>query len=120
MLMITSSPAPDFVTSVLRLSCHRPFRPVFWRTLVHAVLNDVLGRVGSLGRGVPKTSTNHSGRRSPKRLVYHEEAWAVIRQRSVLQVGKPCGRDPREAARKETQRELRPFGTGHFRICVMT
>src|SRR5882757_7010935 len=72
-LMITSSPAPDSassVTSVWRLSCHRPFTPAFLRTLVHAVLKDVMGRVGSLGRGVPKANTNHSGRHSPKRLVY--------------------------------------------------
>src|SRR5664279_4894548 len=67
MLMMTSSPAPDAassVTSVWRLSCHRPFTPAFWRTLLHAVLNDVIGRVGSLGRGVPKANTNHSGRHS--------------------------------------------------------
>src|ERR1035437_7772452 len=40
MLMITSSPEPDSassVTSVWRLSCHRPFTPAFWRTLIHAV-----------------------------------------------------------------------------------
>src|ERR1017187_9853829 len=72
MLMITSSPAPDSassVTSVWRLSCHRPFTPAFARTLVQAVLNDVIGRVGSLGRGVPKGNTNHSGRHSPNRRV---------------------------------------------------
>src|SRR6202049_310904 len=73
MLMITSSPAPDSassVTKVWRLSCHRPFTPAFSRTLVHAVLNDVIGRVGSVGSGVPKANTNHSGRHSPNRRVY--------------------------------------------------
>jgi len=77
MLIITSSPAPDSassVTKVWRLSCHRPFTPAFWRTLLHAVLNDVIGRVGSLGRGVPKGNTNHSGRQSPNRRVYHAAA----------------------------------------------
>src|SRR5450759_402812 len=72
-LMITSSPAPDSessVTSVWRLSCHRPLTSAFWRTLLHAVLNDVMGRVGSLGRGVPKANTNHSGRHTPNRRVY--------------------------------------------------
>src|SRR5260370_3226389 len=74
MLMITSSPAPDSassVTSVWRLSCQRPFTPAFLRTLIHAVLNEVIGRVGSLGRGVPKANTNHSGRHSPNRRAYH-------------------------------------------------
>src|SRR5713101_1506989 len=73
MLMITSSPAPDSassVTKVWRLSCHRPFTPAFLRSLIHAVLNDVIGRVGSLGSGVPKANTNHSGRHAPKRRVY--------------------------------------------------
>jgi hypothetical protein len=32
--------------------------------LVHAVLNDVIGRAGSLGRGVPNANTYHSGRHS--------------------------------------------------------
>src|SRR5665647_84616 len=52
MLMITSSPAPDSassVTSVWRLSCHRPTTLALSRTLVHAVLNVVTGRVGSFG-----------------------------------------------------------------------
>src|ERR1019366_178958 len=74
MLMITSSPAPDSessVTRVWRLSCQRPFTPAFLRTLIHAVLNDVMGCVGSLGRGVPKANTNHSGRQSPNRRMYH-------------------------------------------------
>jgi hypothetical protein len=56
MLMITSSPAPDSassVTSAWRLSCHRPFTPAFRQTLIHAVLNDVMGRVGSLGERRP-------------------------------------------------------------------
>src|SRR5438105_1703407 len=73
MLIITSSPAPDsasFVTSVWRLSCHRPFTPAFSRTLVHAVLNDVIGRAGSLGSGVPKANTNHSCLHSPNLRVY--------------------------------------------------
>src|ERR1019366_10813150 len=73
MLMMTSSPAPpsaSSVTSVWRLSCHRPFTPASFRTLVHAVLNDVIGRVGSLGGGVPKANTNHSGRHSLNRRVY--------------------------------------------------
>src|SRR5438477_11137649 len=76
MLMITSSPAPDSassVTKVWRLSCHRPFTPAFSRTLVHAGLKDVVGRVGSLGRGVPKAHTNHSARHSPNRRVYPAE-----------------------------------------------
>jgi hypothetical protein len=50
MLMITSSPAPDSassVTSTWRLSCHRPTTFALSRTLVHAVLNVVTGRVGS-------------------------------------------------------------------------
>src|ERR1035437_9600897 len=73
MLMITSSPAPDSessVTRVWRLSCHRPVTPAFLRTLVHAVLKDVIGRVGSLGRGVPNANTNHSGLHCPNRRVY--------------------------------------------------
>src|SRR5450759_5796969 len=73
MLMITSSPAPDSessVTSVWRLSCHRPFTPAFCRTLIHAVLNDVMGRVGSAGSGDPKANTYHSGLHSPNRRVY--------------------------------------------------
>src|ERR1039458_4396549 len=73
MLMITSSPAPDSASSatkVRRLSGHRPFTPAFLRTLIHAVLNDVIGRVGSLGNGVPKANTNHSDRHSPNRRVY--------------------------------------------------
>ncbi len=77
MLMITSSPAPDSassVTSVWRLSCHRPFTPAFSRTFVHAVLKDVIGRVGSVGSGFPKANTNHSGRYCPKRRVY-QAAW---------------------------------------------
>jgi len=40
-LMITSSPAPDSassVTSVCRLSCHRPTTPALSRTFVHAAL----------------------------------------------------------------------------------
>ena len=52
MLMITSSPAPDSassVTSVWRLSCHRPTTFALSRTFVHAVLNVVTGRVGSFG-----------------------------------------------------------------------
>src|SRR5262249_49379955 len=44
--------------------------PAFLRTLVHAVLNEVIGRVGALGRGLPKANTNHSGRHSPNRRVY--------------------------------------------------
>jgi hypothetical protein len=58
MLMITSSPAPDSASSVIsvwRLSCHRPVTPAFCRTVVQAVLNEVMGRVGSLGRGFPKS-----------------------------------------------------------------
>jgi hypothetical protein len=39
------------VTKVWRLSCHRPFTPAFSRTLAHAVLKDVIGRVGSFGSG---------------------------------------------------------------------
>jgi hypothetical protein len=31
------------------------------RTLTQAFLNDVMGRVGSFGRGVPNANTNHSG-----------------------------------------------------------
>src|SRR5713101_5723803 len=72
-LMITSSPAPDSassVTKVWRLSCHRPVTPAFSRTLVHAVLKDVIGRVGSLGSGDPNANTNHAGRHSPNRRVY--------------------------------------------------
>src|ERR1017187_8677448 len=71
MLMITSSPAPpsaSSVTRVWRLSCHRPFTPAFSRTLIHAVLNEVMGRVGSAGD--PKANTNHSGLHSPNRRVY--------------------------------------------------
>src|SRR5882724_7608939 len=73
MLMITSSPAPDSassVTKVWRLSCQRPFTPASLRTLLHAVLKDVIGRVGSLGSGLPKANTNHSGLHSPNRRVY--------------------------------------------------
>src|SRR5579863_10663514 len=73
MLMITSSPAPDSASSVIkvwRLSCQRPVTPASLRILVHAVLKDVIGRVGSLGRGDPKANTNHSGRHCPNRLVY--------------------------------------------------
>src|ERR1035438_2619612 len=73
MLMITSSPAPpsaSSVTRVWRLSCHRPFTPAFSRTLIHAVLNEVMGRVGSAGSGDPKANTNHSGLHSPNRRVY--------------------------------------------------
>src|SRR5260370_14020884 len=73
MLMVTASHVPDSassVTSVWRLACQRPFTRAFLRTLVHAVLNDVIGRVGSLGRGVPKANTNHSGLHSPNRRVY--------------------------------------------------
>ena len=72
-LMITSSPAPDSAsseTSVWRLSGRRPFTPAFWRTLIHAVLNDVMGRVGSAGSGDPKANTNHSGMHAPNRRVY--------------------------------------------------
>src|SRR3954464_6344200 len=80
MLMITSSPAPDSassVTRVWRLSCQRPFTPAFSRTLIQAVLNDVMGRVGSLGRGVPKANTNHSGLHAPNRLIYHAACAAI-------------------------------------------
>src|ERR1700680_2044717 len=85
MLMITSSPAPDSassVTKVWRLSCQRPFTPAFWRTLVHAVLNDVIGRVGSLGRGVPNGNTCHPGLHSPNRRVY-QAACASIAAKAV-------------------------------------
>ena len=47
-----------------------PFTPAFWRTLLHAVLNDVIGRIGSFGRGFPKANTNHCGRHSPNRRIY--------------------------------------------------
>src|ERR1035437_4886046 len=73
MLMMTLSPAPDSassVASVWRLSCHRPFTPAFWQTLIHAVLNEVMGRVGSAGSGDPKANTNHSGLHFPNRRVY--------------------------------------------------
>src|ERR1017187_5337196 len=63
-LMITSSPAPDSdssVTSVWRLSCHRPFTPAFWQTLIHAVLKEVIRCVGSLDRGVPKPARPPDG-----------------------------------------------------------
>jgi len=69
----TSSPTPDSessVTSVWRLSCHRPFTLAFWHTVLLGVLSDVIGRTGSLGSGVPKANTNHSGRHSPKRRAY--------------------------------------------------
>src|ERR1019366_1830101 len=72
-LMITSSPAPDSassVTNVWRLSCHLPFTPALRRTLIHAVLNDVIGRVGSAGSGDPKANTNHSGRHPPNCRAY--------------------------------------------------
>src|SRR6185312_10746649 len=78
MLMITSSPAPDSessVTSVWRLSCHRPTTFALSRTLVHAVLRVVTGRVGSFGCPFPAGNTYHSGRHSPKRRVY-QAAWA--------------------------------------------
>ena len=55
-----------------RLSCHRPFTSAFLRTLIHAVLKDVIGRVGSLGSGVPKGNTNHSGLHSQNRVMYQE------------------------------------------------
>src|ERR1700756_2124845 len=73
MLMITSSPAPDSassVTSVWRLSCHRPTTFAFSRTFVHAVLNVVTGRVGSFGCPLPAGKTYHSGLHSPNRWVY--------------------------------------------------
>jgi hypothetical protein len=73
MLMITSSPAPDSassVTNVWRASCHRPLSAAFSRTFFQAVLNDVIGRVGSFGRGEPKANTNHSPLHSPNRRMY--------------------------------------------------
>src|ERR1035437_854137 len=63
MLMITSSPAPDSassVTSVWRLSCQLPTTLALSRTLVHAVLNVVTGRVGSFGCPLPAGNTYHS------------------------------------------------------------
>src|ERR1035441_3795806 len=74
MLMMTSSPAPDSessVTSVCRLSCHRPTTLALSRTLVHAVLNVVTGLVGSFGCPLPAGKTNHSGLHSPNRRMYH-------------------------------------------------
>ena len=50
---------------VWRLSCHRPVALAFFRTFRQAVLNVVMGRDGSLGRGFPKGKTYHSGRVSP-------------------------------------------------------
>ena len=40
--------------SVWRLSGHRPVTLAFLRTLSEAVLEVVMGRVGSLGKGFPK------------------------------------------------------------------
>src|SRR5450759_283638 len=85
MLMITSSPAPDSessVTSVWRLSCHRPTTLALSRTLVHAVLNVVTGRVGSFGCPFPAGKTYHSGLHSPNRRMYH----AACASRAIMTV----------------------------------
>src|SRR5580700_6789726 len=71
---MVSSAAPlsaRSVTRVCRLSCQRPLTPAFFRTLLHDVFKVTMGRVGSLGRGLPNGNTYHSGRIVPKRLVYH-------------------------------------------------
>src|ERR1035437_1252241 len=69
MLMITSSPAPDSassVTSVWRLSCHRPTTFALSRPFVHAVFREVTGRVGSFGCPFP------AGEDAPLRLAFTE------------------------------------------------
>src|ERR1035438_8730080 len=84
MLMITSSPAPDSessVTSVWRLSCHRPTTFALLRTLVHAVLSVVTGLVGSFGCPSPAGKTNHSGWHSPNR---RSQAEASVTARLAL------------------------------------
>jgi hypothetical protein len=56
MLMIPSSPAPDSassVTSVWRLSCHRPTTFALSRTFVQAVHNVETARVGPFGYPLP-------------------------------------------------------------------
>src|SRR5688572_6018007 len=53
------------VTKVWRPSCQRPVTPAALRTLFQAVLNVVAGLVGSVGWGLPKGKTYHSGRVSP-------------------------------------------------------
>jgi hypothetical protein len=74
MLMMSSSPAPDSassVTSVRRLSCHRPTTFALVRTLVQAVVRVLTGRVGSFGWPFPAGKTYQSGLHSPNRLAYY-------------------------------------------------
>src|ERR1035437_4367790 len=85
MLIITSSPAPDSessVTSVCRLSCHRPTTFALSRTFVHAVLKVVTGLVGSFGWPFPAGETHHSGLHSPNRRMYH----AACAPRAIMTV----------------------------------
>src|ERR1017187_1495913 len=97
-LMITSSPAPDSassVTKVCRLSCHRPTTLASSRTLVHAVLSDVTGRVGSFGWPFPAGNTYHSGLRSPKRRMYQAGGvWSAARTVSFNGITRPVTTRP--------------------------
>src|ERR1035441_9635022 len=93
MLMITSSPAPDSessVTSVWRLSCHRPTTLALSRTLVQAVLNVVTGDVGSFGCPLPAAKTYHSGLQAPNRRMYQAAcASSAIRTVSFRGITRP-------------------------------
>src|SRR6266702_8613982 len=55
---------------VCRLSCQRPLTSALMRTLFHAVLSVVTGRVGSDGFGLPKGHTYHSGWGLPNLSLY--------------------------------------------------
>ena len=80
MLMITSSPAPDSassVTSVCRLSYHRPTTFALSRTFVHAVRKVVTGWDGIVQLPLPGGEDNHSGLHSPN-LLRRKDQHALI------------------------------------------
>src|ERR1035437_7086785 len=97
MLIITSSPAPDSdssVTSVWRLSCHRPTTFALSRTFVHAVFNEVTGRVGSFGCPLPAGNTYHSGLHSPNRGFSDASSAGGTHTKDAYRFRRPCGRQP--------------------------
>jgi hypothetical protein len=64
---------------VWRLSCYRPLTPTFVLMDAQTVLNEVHERVGSVGWGLPKGNTNHSGRVSWNFFRNHLECSTITR-----------------------------------------